>query len=405
MNPVMEKYFLYLGPKAPAEVSWATQPEYGQLKSGQGSLQEVAAIMRDREVVVIVPGPEVLHTEAAVPRHHRRLLLKSIPYILEESLAEEIELLQFATGPVDQEDVVPVAVVSRERMDAWLAMLEENAITATRMVPAALTVPLDSGRWSLVLNTNQFLLRQGTWQAWAGDIRDLPRYLATEENRLNTTKVQLFTAPGAIDPAELPATIEITATTEKSLIEVMAEGYNEETSLDLLQGDYSPRAQWRELWHNWRLPLVAAAIICLVTVSGSLVEYFNQKEVSEDLDRQIRAVYLNTFPDSRRIVNPRAQMKQKLAELQKTAGRQGVFFALHDKISRLLTDADGFSLNILRFKNNRFEFDFEVRDLQTLDKLKQQLAETPEVVVEIRNVESARNRVKARIQIKPGDKK
>jgi len=405
MKTAMEKYFLYLGPEAPAEVSWAEQPEYGSLRSGQGTLHDAAAILHGKEVAVIVAGSEVLLTEASVPRHHHRMLLESIPYILEESLAEDVDLLHFSAGPPTLDGVVPVAVVSRERMDTWLAMLKENAIAVDRLVPAALTVPLASGQWSLVLNGSQFLLREGTWQAWAGDRRDLHRYLEAEAEQQNGTRVQLFVDTPDPGPAELPPSLEVTSTIEKSLIEVMAEGHSEDTSLNLLQGDYSPGAQWREIWLKWRLPLTAAAIIFLLSVSGALFEYFNLKAANNDLDRQIRTIYLKTFPDSRRIVDPRAQMAQKLTELQKTTGRQGAFFALYDKTSRLLADAPGFALNVLRFKNNRFEFDLEVRDLQTLDKLKQQLAEIPEIAVEIRNAESSRNRVKARIQIMPGDKK
>ena len=186
------------------------------------------------------------------------------------------------------------------------------------------------------------------------------------------------------------------------MIEVLCEGYEPKNCLDLLQNDYSQKAQWGKVWQKWRWSLVAALIICLLSTAGSLFEYSTLKNSHKTLDQELKNIYLDSFPESQKVVDPQAQMAQKLEDLQKKAGRRGNFFLLYDKTSQLLANTPGFSLNVMRFKNDHFEFDLEISDLQTLDKLKQQLEGVSGVVVEIMNAESLRNHVKARLKLRAG---
>ncbi|MEX1265339.1 MAG: type II secretion system protein GspL, partial [Woeseia sp.] len=88
-----------------------------------GPLDEAAADARDRKVIVLVPGADVLTTSVDLPIKAGARLHAALPYALEESVAEDVEQLHFAAGTRRDQGRTPVAVVSRGLMDDWLARL------------------------------------------------------------------------------------------------------------------------------------------------------------------------------------------------------------------------------------------------------------------------------------------
>lgn len=392
----MDKHFLYLGPDAPHEVSWAEIPAYGGISTGKCALADISHL-QGCKIVVFVPGTEVLLTKASVPRHRRRIMLQSIPFALEENLCSDVEQLHFAIGPVLEKSIVPVAVVDREKMGKWLIMLEEAGLTAAKVVPATLAISVSAGEKSLVLAGDNFLLRENYWEGFAGETANLSYFLPPEQD----SSVRLYVnSQYPDDNGIIPTSTEIISRHEYTdLIEILADGYREKETINLLQGEYSPGAEWLGLWNKWRLPITATLLICIMSASGFFLDYFRLKSAIASLDRQMKTVYLQTFPDSRKVHAPRMQMEQKLKALRKSSGGQSSFLSTYDQAMPLLVSAAGFSLNSMRFKNGRFEFDLEIRDLQSLDKLKDDLAKVPGIVADIKNAETKGNLVKARIQI------
>jgi general secretion pathway protein L len=289
-------------------------------------------------------------------------------------------------------------------MESWLASLAEHGIEARCLVPATLALPLEPGQWTVFLSGRQFMLRKDSWYAYAGDIGSLGAYLAAEltDSSDLPPAVRLYTddAAPAIDPEESLAGVRIAASQQKPLLGLLAEGFDGKTMIDLLQGDYSRHAGWRELWQRWQLPAVAVGLLVLLSVIGFAFDYYRLHAEDAALSKEITAIYRQSFPGSRRIINARAQMEQKLAELQEDIGLQSGFFDLYDKVVPLLLATPGFSLSNLRFNNGMFDFDFGIKDLEALEAFKQKIGNIPGLAVEIKHAEAGGGQVKAKIQIK-----
>ena len=77
-----------------------------------------------RRVAVILPAGEALATDSDAPAKGAAKLAQVVPYALEERVADEIENLHFAHRRTRLgHGRVPVVVVERARLDAWLAEL------------------------------------------------------------------------------------------------------------------------------------------------------------------------------------------------------------------------------------------------------------------------------------------
>ena len=93
-----------------------------------GELVQAVPLAVGRRVAVIVPASAVLVTESDAPARSAAKLLQVIPFALEERVADEVENLHFAIGErAPDTGRVPVAVVTRARIDAWLAEPQDTA--------------------------------------------------------------------------------------------------------------------------------------------------------------------------------------------------------------------------------------------------------------------------------------
>lgn len=402
MNSTKKDYFLFLGPDAPEKVYWAERPAYGEVVTGQGSLSEALHLYGEK-VVVLVPGSDVLLAEVVIPGNRGRIIEKSIPYALEENLAEDIGNLHFAHGSSGKTGEVPVVVVAKTKMESWLTILNDNGVEAKCIVPATMAIPFTPGQWSVVVSDRLFMLRKDSWHAYAGDINSLPFYLEAEltSDSNQQPSIQLYVDDGcSVDYEEIVPDLSPVTTDKKPLLQFLVDGYEEKEVINLLQGAYSRHAGWRDLWKKWRLPAIAVMALFLLNITGFSFDYFKLKNENIELNNRIKAIYLKSFPGSRRVVNARAQMEQKLVELKQEVGTQSGFFEIYDKTVPLLLATSGFSLNNFRFNNGRFDFDFDIKDLQALEKLKHNLLNIPGVAIDIKHAEASGSLVKAKIQIK-----
>lgn len=397
---MLKQLFIYLGPTAPDEVSWATINGSGKLQSGSGPLARVPRSAGER-LVVLVPGTDVLVTEAAIPGGRKRLLRQSLPFLLEENLADEVEEIHFATGPGNPAGKITVAAVGRARLTKWLAMLNEAGLHPAVLTPATLAVPVVAGEWTLVVTEDGFLARLGEWRVFAGETDNLDHYLRAEtslaaEAEIGTI-VKVFNCSGREFSLQLDR-LNVSPSRPAQLMKVLAEGYAVGPSINLLQGEFAGNAHWREACRHWQVAIAAAVALFLLLGVDTTFDYLRLKKESARLNREITATFQQAFPDSHRVVNARAQMAQKLKELR-DSNRRNNFFALYDKVAPLLATTAPPGLEIIRFHEGRLELGLNLAGLEVLEKLKNDLTKAPGITTEIRNAETTGGRVRARLSL------
>lgn len=398
---MVRQLFIYLGPSAPNEVNWAATNGSGKPRIGRGPLAQVPRSAGER-LVVMVPGPDVLVTEVVIPGGRKRLLRQSLPFLLEENLADEVEEIHFSVGPISPAGQVAVAAVGRTRLAKWLAMLTEAGLHPAVLTPATLAVPVTSGKWTLVVTEEGFLARLGDWRVFAGETANLAHYLRAETSPAAateaTTSVEVLNCSGQ-ESSSLPLDwLNLSSPRPARLMQVLAEGYAAGPSINLLQGEFAGNAHWRETCRRWRVAIAAAAALFFLVGVDTTLDYYRLRSESARLNREITATFQQAFPDSRRVVNARVQMEQKLKELRGN-NRQNNFFALYDKVAPLLAATNNPGVEFFRFHEGRLELDLNLASFEALEKLKDNLAKAPGISAEIRNAESAGGRVRARLSL------
>lgn len=423
----MRKQLLIQMPAADAgdapDAAWLLRDE--EQPSGrffQGSLADAAAHAAGARVVALVPGADVLLARVEMPNLNRSNLAKAVPYALEEQLAGDVEDLHIAIGNRDASGRVANAVVSRQAIDSWLERLKQAGVHVDVLASEVFGVPLGEGaetdlRWGLLVNGGQACLRTAPQ---AG--------LATEAENLPAVFQALLDEAGDAPPAELTVTVcgadvfsaSAACNTLRALCEdhgiawslrqtgeaspvLLAQGFNEQHAINLLQGDYSRKQQLEKLLRPWLPAVVVLGLWLMLQVGLTGFEYVRLSEQDQALRAQIEAVYREAFPEARNVVNPKVQMEQALAKLRGGSKASGGFLALLAETGKVFKDTSGLKLRSLRYKEGKLEVDLEVADLQILDNLKQRLIDEAKLKVDIVSASSRDDKVESRITVTGGE--
>ncbi len=391
--------FIYL--ESVERASWVRLAADGSVHGpGQGALAEIAS--GGERVTVLVPGEDVLLTQAEVPGHKRRLLARAVPYALEEQLVEDVESLHFALCGVDGERV-NVAVVSRARLDQWLVRLQQAGIEAERIVPDVLALPLHDDAWHVLRLNDRLLLRTGPQVGMVIDAANaalsLTALLNETENRPDILRVQDFTASSEPLP---PLDIETVEEPAAGLpVAVMAAAFNDQQAINLLQGQYSRRERISRYWRPWRAAAALLVGFIVVQLAAGVVERQQLAAQKEALDAEIEQIYRQAFPEARKVVNARVQMERALTALRGGGSAEGGGFAeLLAQAGRQFNNSPGLNLQRLSYKSGQLDVALLIGDLQQLDQLKQRLVDEAGLEVEIQSASARDNLVEARLRIR-----
>jgi general secretion pathway protein L len=376
----------------------AGQP-VGRVRSGD--LSAAAAEANGLRVVVLVPGIDCLLTQATIPGRNRQKLLRAVPFALEEQLIEDVENSHFSLGPALPGGRYPVVVIATRRIDAILDACRSAGLDVYQLVPDLLAVPCTGDAVCVVIDGDLALVRTGPYSGFVVETENLGLLLAAKEQEEDSlarpVAIHIPTGDVLPDLGEAATTAEISRY-EGSALMLFSQGMGGGI-IDLLQGVYSRNQEWGKLWRPWRATaaLLLAGVLLSNIVTG--VDYFRLRNEREELNARMQSVFMESFPGTRRVVDPRVQMQQQLEQLQRRAGSGGRFLTLLARSADVLRTAKEIEIAGASYRAGRLDVDLTADNLQVLDQLKQSLS-AHGLVVEIQSAAAdAGQRVKSRLRI------
>jgi general secretion pathway protein L len=396
---MVDTLLIRLEKERPAVREWlllSDQATSGQMP--QAGVPGSDVLAEARRVVVLVPGTDVYLDEARVPGRNRQRLLRAIPYALEEKLATDVEQLHFALGAPQDDNAHPVAAVERSRMDEWQNLLREQGVVADQWIPEQLALPLVEGQWSVLVDGDRALVRTGPYSGFVIEVDTLPVLLELmREPETAPELVQLYGAT-VMDLQDLDVEM---VDADAQPLEILARGWQQGPVINLLQDAYSRKEEWSRLLRPWK---ATAALLLVALILGAVTTGVNYSRLSsrqQQLSADIEALYRKTFPQARKVVNPRAQMEQKLKQLERSASGGGPeFLKLIGEAAGVIRAAKGIEVQGASYRVGRLDLELEAESLQILDQLKQSLDASGHMKAEIQSATTqAGKKVTSRLRI------
>ena len=230
----------------------------------------------------MVPGMDVTVRPVNLPPKGEAKLRAMLPFALEDELAVGADGLHFALSAPQEGGARLAGVVAREKMETWLAMLRGAGLAPDVATPDFLALPpgVHGARNSVMVRheTGGYTLEREAAEILQGNL------------------------PPPLEPQEL--------------LQKFHDAISAGAALNLLQGPFATRRTAEFAWGRWRQPALLAAAAAAAHLLFLGIDGWWHGRAAAALDRQAEAVLREAFPDIRRVVNPQAQMRARLAGLR-----------------------------------------------------------------------------------------
>lgn len=302
-------------------------------REGVAALPELGdAVAKAQRVVLLLAAADVTLLRVKVPPLTQQKLRAALPNLIEEELMSDPAECVVVPGEL-LDGLRTVGVVNR----AWLEPLAKTllALGARRIaaLPSQLCLPLPDG------TVDAAVMEQG-------DDIDVAVRLAAQEgiglsiavDQRDTAAFDVIQSLCAIVP-HAPITLYVpqarmlgyqdalrTVPALDERITLHADNWQhwiagaEKVSLDLMAGlgaAAGPSFDWRP----WRWPIGLALGLLAVNAAGLNIDWLRMKREADTLRNGMVQTYRNAFPKDNVIVDPLAQLRQKIAAAQRNSGQ------------------------------------------------------------------------------------
>ena len=388
---------LYFHVDTPHE--WVLVDRHGGImdKGASITLDVISLPKRLSQLVGVVPGTLVTTHDIELPARTKHKALAAIPYALEERLATDVDELVFALLDWTPGERAIVSVVEKSYVESLEQKFSKLSWQVTALVPEFLLAPLHKqAQFTLAQMTNgSYVLRSGECSGMVFDENTLEYWWSS----LGDPNCAI-----AVNNREIARRlIEIGGTTisewdiGNTFSQWLAHGHTPIDRINIVSDLRSQQAsnQPARLYH------AAILLLCVgitIKVAMDFYENYLLNKKNNQIDREIVQIFQRTFPDVKRIVNPRLQMEQQLKILKSGFVDAGQFQMLLSSVARVLPLVSA-TLEELTFRDHTLLITCTTENFAGLDKLKRHFAQDTSVKVELLSSGSKDNKVSARFKL------
>ena len=339
-------------PDSGSPVFWRWRRRGDTPQSGQVTdLRQVPEAARGAHACVWTPAGDTVLISATLPTRSPRKIVQALPFALEDRLLGDPETLHFAYR-VESDGSLSVAVTARDRLRRWEDALAQAGIKPVTLCPATLLVPWALDCWSLAFAEDEVLVRTGNASGFV-----TPLSLRPDSGQAQTAPPTAMdggtevTTGAVLPPPLLAAALEDAARVQKTPdylvvfnapLDFPAESWGaqlkvpvriEQASvwdkqddpsapLNLLQGQFEQKGQISDSLR----PYFPAAVMLLIWMLGNigidLSDWWKLRRQHQEYTREMTSLLLTSFPETKTVLDPAAQMQRSIDALLARSGKQ-----------------------------------------------------------------------------------
>lgn len=414
-----------IGERADHLAQWIAVDSTGARRSPPltGPLSEAGSDIGDRQVIVLVPGTEVLTTSVDIPVKGGSRLHAALPYALEDQLAEDVDQLHFAAGTRRSSGRIPVAIVSRVRLAEWIGWLTDCGIQPSAMISDNYGLARIPGTISLLVAEGQVMINDGA------DVELVMQGVSPSD---------ALVAIGALDgnadgddhesnQAASPAMsrhvlvyceaedeekyqhdwLAIRNEMESVDVNLLSDGVMPRLAVtvasgagvNLLQGDFGARTEYAGLLRPWRYAAILLLALGVVGIAAKATDLYVLQRQEAELKQQFEAEYRQIAPGAPAVEDPTRLVASLRARLG-TSDTPPLFLQSLEQLSRALQQNREARIAAISFRAGVVDIRLSAPNVSTLDKIQRGISESGQFEAAIKSTDQDGDGVSSRIQIK-----
>lgn len=414
---------IHYNPKFADQATWSMVNAAGELtyRITTGNLSELAESVQNQEVVMLLHSQCLHLNQVQLPAMNMQKTMKAVPFAIEEFIAQDIEDFHLVASRSKHSNLTSVIGIEREVLQTIIDLFSGHGISIDKILPDVLCLPVEKQQWACLkyhddcyLQTDALAGAYTTQNLFGYVLNQLLARHSTQDPEVQTTtantpdRVLFFNEQQATE--EFPAQDNLPQEASFEAVQVrynqhplviFCGHYKQAMPLNLLQNEFKPRSKSSGYWSQWKLAASLAAIWLVLSLSVAGYQYSRLQQQNQELEQQIIATYKKAFPESKRIVNPLSQMKQKLKEMQSGAsgGSNGLLFLLSEAFGNNQINNSNVTLQTLSFRNNKIDISLESTNLQSIENLNNMLNKSDSIHSEITSSTAEKDKVRGNIRI------
>jgi len=313
-----------------------------------------AVVMQRRmNVGFALPASDVRLLPVTISADEKKHVASSLPFMLEEQVAADIEDLHFAHTAGDQ-DTLSVGIVATSRMESWQALVAEFP-GISQWIPEPLLLPWQEGEWCLVLEAQGAIARIGRCEGFGIEREMLSTMLecAAQEGE-PPQAVIIYGSDQAADTALVPETLRDSVQWRRgNLYSALLLNDKEEKPLNMLQGAFAPRLPLKRWWRQWRAVAAVFAVGLAVQLIATYAEYRGLRSENLALRSAVEASYRTAYPRGS-APDPEKQLRRQLDALRGSAQSSG-FISLMERVGSVIASRPGTSIATINYNDKADE--------------------------------------------------
>ncbi|MBT8473715.1 MAG: hypothetical protein KJN99_13990 [Marinicaulis sp.] len=370
-----ETLILLLGASLDDQVRWAFLNGGNVTETDSAPAEEALRAVAARAsgagmVAALLPGESVAMRILPSPPKTAAKFRAAAEFLMEDELAEGLELLHIAT--VRRENGAGMALaVKASLMELWRDAFAEVGLAPDVMTADFAAIPTGESEARLIFEPVRLIAAfQDKGFAAERPMADgLVSALVADEK---TTSIIAYSSHKTDADVNSKKTIEWRGADENVLFELYAKGLGRKDTANLLQGVYRKKRDWRAAAGQWRRTGMLAAA-CLAAAFGlSIADASRSLRAADMFSDRAREVHTEAFPDAAN-QDPVAHARRLLAA--PTAGL--AFIGLSSSVADSLEKADGVIVERIRFNGQQNSYTLNLRfgEIDAMEKVKSALAE------------------------------
>lgn len=344
-----------------------------------------------------VPAADLRLQELAIAPEERRHLGKSLPFMLEEEFASDLEQLHFAWVELEKLRV-GVAACEKKRMDDWQARLADLPGIG-EWVPEPLLLPWHQGEWCLLLEGDRALLRTGPCSGFGIELELLePLLQAALEQGPEPEVLVLYGQEMDADITHLPEFLKSRVQWRRGGLNTALMVSNTGPLLNLRQGGYAPRLPLERWWRQWRVAALLFAVAFGLQLAATYADYYRLEKENLALRSAVQESYRSAFPRGA-IVDPEKQLRRQLESLR-GSGQSSGFVSLVNRVGEVVAGQRGASIASINYndRNSEMRINLEARNFESVEAIRQGINRRG-LVAELESSSARGDGVRARIRV------
>jgi general secretion pathway protein L len=297
-----------------------------------------------------VPGADVRLLRLELTPEEKKHIGKSLPFMLEERVAEDIDQLHFASLALGKLEL-GVALCSTGRIRSWQNMLAE--FPGIRLwLPEPLLLPWRDGEWCIVLEGDEAIVRFDECGGFTVERELLPAMMAgLQAGQPEPEAVIFYGAEQTTDTAMLPEDMQAKIQWRRgNLYSALLLGESRQPALNLLQGVFATRLPLTRWWREWRAVAAIFALAFGLQWIATYTNYLNLERENLSLRTAVEASYRQVNPKGN-APKPESQLQRQLAAMRGSGDASG-FVHLIEQVGAVIADNKGTSIDAINYNFN-----------------------------------------------------